>query len=283
MPKRIAVAIIHGIGRQTPDFAYEMVKELKEEFSKRIKKIDPSINDPSSLLVIKTICWAEVLEDPENELWEKFLARDIDQIGLREFVIHVLADAIAYQKAPTKKKYYKSIHDTIDDKLMEIVQETGDGDIPLCVISHSLGSVIVSNHFYDLQQGKRSTENLTKLKNPLAKGETLALFYTMGSPIALWSIGYDEFDSPIQIPANRIKSRYPSIGEWVNFYDRDDIIAYPLEHFYSREIVKDHQVNVGGLLSGWNPLSHLGYWKDKDVIKPIVDGLVHTWVEINKK
>ena len=110
------------------------------------------------------------------------------------------------------------------------------------MIAHSLGSVIASDHFYDLQQGKRKAE---LLENPLVKGETLTLFYTMGSPIALWSISYDEFDRPIEVPAKSIKERYPNTGEWINFHDKHDIIAYPLEPLYGSEFVKDQQANVG--------------------------------------
>jgi hypothetical protein len=279
--KKIGVGIIHGIGSQTKDFAEEMETELRDLFAKRLNKIDSSIEHPASLLVIKPIFWAEVLEGPEKKLWGKLHASDIGQNILRKFVIHAFADAIAYQKAPSKKKYYKQIQDTIDKQLLEMAKELRDGEAPLCVIAHSLGSVIASNHFYDLQQGKRSAEDLAHLEHPLARGETLTLFYTMGSPIALWSIGYDDFDSPLLVPTNAIKDRYPDMGEWKNFYDRDDIIGYPLEPLYSSKVVRDHQVNVGNLLTGWNPGSHIGYWVDKDVLKQIVSGLVQTWTEIN--
>ena len=40
--KKIAVAIIHGIGTQTDDFAIEMEEKLKKEFTKRLKRINPS-------------------------------------------------------------------------------------------------------------------------------------------------------------------------------------------------------------------------------------------------
>nr|WP_263323783.1 chemotaxis protein [Neobacillus sp. Marseille-Q6967] len=278
MTKKIAVAIIHGIGRQMDDFAMEMEEELKKHFAKSLIKLDSSISDPASQLVIKPICWAEIFEEPERILWGKFQARDLDYILLRETMIHVFADAIAYQKSSTQKNFYKKIHDKIDEKLKELADETGAGDAPLCVISHSLGTVIASNHFYDLQQGKRKNE---PLENPLMKGETLTLFFTMGSPISLWSISYDEFDSPVEVPAKAIKQRYPNLGKWINFYDRDDIIAYPLEPLYGGQSVKDEQVNAGGMITGWNPLSHGGYWTDKKVIKPIVNELVNTWKEIN--
>lgn len=283
MLKKIGVAIIHGIGRQTPDFALKTAEELKDLFAKRINEYDESIDDPASLLVVKRICWAGILEEPEEKLCKIIMESDLDKDRIRKFVIHAFADAISYQKASSTKNYYKKIHETIDQKLIEIVNETGDDETPLCVIAHSLGSVIAINHFHDLQNGKRSKEDLAKLDHPLAKGETLTLLYTMGSPIALWSIGYDEFDHPIQIPNNGFKKLYPDVGEWINFYDKDDIIAYPLGRVYGEGVVKDKQVNAGGLHSGWNLLSHVGYWKDKDVLKPIIDGLFNTWIKVNEK
>ena len=150
---------------------------------------------------------------------------------------------------------------------------TGSGESPLCVIAHSLGTVITSDHFYDLQQGKRKAD---QLENPLVKGDTLTFFYTMGSPIALWRIGYDEFDHRIEVPARRMKERYPNIGKWVNFYDKDDIIGYPLEPLYGSEFVSDQQVNVGGLLSRVKSFITQTLLKVVEVIQSIVDGFVST-------
>ena len=103
MTKKIAVAIIHGIGSQTDDFAKEMEEALKQQFAKSLKKMNISIADPTSQLVIKPICWSEIFEDPERKLWAKFRTRDLDYIGLRESMIRVFADAIAYQKSPSQK------------------------------------------------------------------------------------------------------------------------------------------------------------------------------------
>ncbi len=277
--RKIAVAIIHGIGTQDDNFAMEMEEKLKKHFIKRLRKIKPYIHAPESQIVIKPICWADTFAEPETILWEKFQLRKLDYMLLRSAMIHVLADAIAYQRSPSQKNFYKKIHARIDEKLNELACEIGDAEAPLCVIAHSLGTVIISDHFYDLQQGKRSAE---PLDNPLVKGETLTLFYTMGSPIALWSISYDEFDQPIEVPAKKMKEHYANIGEWINFYDKDDIIAYPLEPLYGSQYVKDYQAAVGGLLTGWNPLSHAKYWTSHSVIKPIVNGLIRTWLEINK-
>lgn len=279
MSKKIAVAIIHGIGTQTDDFALVMEEKLKKQFIKRLKKIQPSVTAPDAQLVIKPICWANIFEEPEQILWEKFQSSKLDYLQLRNAMIHVLADAIAYQRSPSQKNFYKKIHTKIDEKLFELSQEIEDEEAPLCIIAHSLGTVITSNHFYDLQQGKRMAD---PLENPLVRGETLTLFYTMGSPIALWSISYDEFDRPIEVPAKRIQERYPNTGEWINFYDKDDIVGYPLQPLYGSQYVKDRQSAVSGILTGWNPLSHNQYWTARQVINPIVDGLIRTWITINK-
>ena len=108
MTKKIAVAIIHGIGTQTDDFAKEMEEKLKQQFAKRLQKMNHSIAvDPTSQLVIKPICWAEIFEDPERTLMEQIPSKRYYYIGLRENMIHVFADVIAYQIHPPKKTFIK--------------------------------------------------------------------------------------------------------------------------------------------------------------------------------
>ncbi len=62
--------------------------------------------------------------------------------------------------------------------------------------------MITSNFVYDLQTEARrpiiSDEVRAQMTGaPLERGETLALLYTMGSPIGLWSLRYKEFGKPI--------------------------------------------------------------------------------------
>ena len=158
-------------------------------------------------------------------------------------------------------------------------------------MSHSLGTVIASNFFYDLQA--HSSERPLIAQNvlprlgdtPLTWGETLTLFYTMGSPIALWSLRYENFGRPIHVPSPKLRSHYPNLaGEWVNFYDKADIIGYPLKELnpdYSREVTSDCPVLAGGPFTFWNPLSHVEYFDDTDVLGPIAQGLVGVWRTIN--
>lgn len=99
---------------------------------------------------------------------------------------------------------------------------------------------------------------------PLERGETLTLFYTLGSPIAIWSLRYRDFGVPIRVPS-------PGLAR----------LHRGLNGAYRRAVKADRGVNAGGLLSAWNPASHLGYWTDNDVTKPIAGALARTWRTVN--
>ena len=50
--------------------------------------------------------------------------------------------------------------------------------------------------------------------------------------------------------ASKLAKHYARLtGEWINFYDRDDVIAYPLRSLnpaYKAVITDDREINVGG-------------------------------------
>ena len=203
-----------------------------------------------------------------------------------------LGDAVAYQITPGERRVYDQIHGKIAETLRELADAAGT-EAPLCVVAHSLGTLIGSNYFYDLQAehaGKpevvprtvRSRPNRT----PLERGETLAHFYTLGSPLALWALRYPDFGTPIAVPAPALARHHPGLdGEWVNFYDQDDLIAYPLRDLgpkYARAVAADVAVRLGGLLVSWNPLVHPWYWNDTRVIDPIAAALARTWRRMNE-
>ena len=116
---------------------------------------------------------------------------------------------------------------------------------------------------------------------PLERGETLTSFYTLGSPIALWMERYGDFSQPVQIPGK--SSADPVIAaaaEWINFYDADDVLAFPLKGLspsYDRAVDEDRSVSVGALLIGMSPVSHVAYWNDTAVIRPIANSLAWLW------
>lgn len=283
MSQKIAVLILHGAGTPEEDFADKLISLIRKGFRKKLsnKQID-------SELVFEPVYWNAIFAPEQVTLWDQLReSHKLDFGRLRRFVLEFLADAVAYQPTRIKDQNYDRIHALVAKSIQRLREKAGQ-HAPLCVISHSLGTIIASNYFYDLQNNKKNIGPETSWctsNNPMEQCQTLTLFYTMGSPMAMWSLRYIDFGSPISVPAPQVKEYYPKLrGEWLNFYDKDDILAFPLKGIndaYAKAVTKDVEVNAGGLLTSWNPLSHLKYDTDREVIQPIVDGLVRTWKAVN--
>jgi hypothetical protein len=288
MTQKLAVAVIHGIGKPDAHFADAMIAELRLRFAAAIGGRSPN---PGAELVAKPVLWAPVIQDKENELWQRLgNGASMDFIKLRRFMMDFAADAIAYQPTPHDRRIYDAVHRIVAQALRELAQEAGP-TAPLCVIAHSLGTVIASNYIYDLEVQARKrilskTVRSSMGKTPLDRGETLAALYTLGSPIALWSLRYADFGTPIAVPSPRLAKHHPGLkGEWINFYDQDDIIGYPLKNVnpaYRKAVAEDRAVNVGGLISSWNPVSHVDYWTDNSVTRPVAASLARIWMDVNR-
>ncbi|WP_164667926.1 chemotaxis protein [Virgibacillus doumboii] len=281
MSQKIAVLVLHGAGTPDRSFADKMIERISKRFVK-------ATGVERAELEFEPVFWSAVFEGEQEELWGNLQRdADLDFVRLRRFVIEFLSDAVAYQPTNTGGQNYDKVHTLVAKSIRKLKERAGH-KAPLCVISHSLGSVVASNYFYDLQFRRENigveTRKCTN-QTPIEQCETLALFYTLGSPMALWSMRYIDFGSPIAVPAPGVERLYPGIsGEWLNFYDKDDVLAYPLKGLndaYNRAVTKDVGVNAGGLLTSWNPLSHMKYDTDDAVIESIVYGLVNVWKVVN--
>ena len=58
-------------------------------------------------------------------------------------------------------------------------------------------------------------------------------------------------------------------SRWLNFWDKDDVIAFPLAFFYDDpdELVKDIHVNIGSCF----PCVHNAYWSSKKIVRIIAE------------
>lgn len=284
----VAVAIVHGIGDQPPDFAAKTIEQLR----KRTARLLGGDRDETGRFHFEPVYWAGKVQAKEDDLWERLQkAGKLGWDDLREFMVSFASDAIAYQPIPGRRDTYDDIHEVFAEALTKLA-ETAGPRAPLCVIAHSLGTVIASNFLYDLQRhsGRKklvSARVLAKTGDaPLAHGETLTLLFTLGCPIALWSLRYEHFGVPVDVPSPKLAQYYPHLsGEWVNFYDQADIIGYPLKELndeYRAAVRSDRPVRVGGLFTFWNPLSHMQYLKSRHVLEPMAQALVRVWREVNR-
>lgn len=280
MNQKIAVLILHGSGTPDRDFAEGLIEQVSNRFAKKVGSVE---------LEFEPVFWSAIFEGEQGRLWEKLKQDgDLDYPRLRRFVIEFLSDAIAYQPTNLGGQNYDRVHELVSESIEKLKDRAGH-DAPLCVIAHSLGSIVARNYFYELQSSQQiqigTSGHVGNI--PIGKMRTLTLFYTLGSPMALWSMRYIDFGSPVTVPVPEMEMHYQGLkGEWLNFYDKDDVLAYPLKGLndaYNRAVTEDVAVNAGGLLTSWNPLSHSKYDTNDQVINRIVDGLERTWRTINEK
>ncbi|HEY8059363.1 MAG TPA: hypothetical protein VID94_11450, partial [Acidimicrobiales bacterium] len=192
---------------------------------------------------------------------------------LRWAVSNFVGDIVAYQVTPNTRVVYDAVHAEVAKALGRLAERAPDA--PLFVVAHSLGSVIAADHFYDLSKGRR------RAATPLEGGRTLTGFYTLGSPIALWTQRDGDFARPPQIPARTSRDQVlATAAEWINFYDADDVLAFPLKGLseeWDKAVDEDRSVSVGAPIISMSPVSHVAYWNDTAVIRPIANSMAWLW------
>ena len=254
----LGVLIVHGMGAQEPDFADGFIAEMQGRLLR--SGIAPET------IAWRAGWWADTVKAREDELWNA-LSRDhtLRYESARRFVISHFGDALAYQRIPSQgMDVYRTIHARIREHLGALGDQMG-GDKPIVVLAHSLGSAIVSNYIWDEQ--KAPTPGMT----PIQRMETLAGLVTFGSNIPLFTLCLDEIVA-IQFPVPTLTGPLRAAARWLNFFDADDVLGYPLRPLsptYHDAVSADLQIDVGSPLRSWNPLSHEEYWTDNDFTAPV--------------
>jgi len=263
MSHPIAIAFIHGIGRTEPGYSAAIQRALTRRFARLVGRESP---DAARELVFEEVNWSAALQLREDRLWRRLLPDGpMRYKRLRRFLVDFAADAVAYQPAPSDRTAYDAVHREVAGRLARLAERAGP-KAPLCVIAHSLGTVIASNYLYDLMKQERSfmCPSVRAIINgtPMERGETFSLFYTLGSPIALWSLRFPRFGEPVRFPSSALAHHHPGlIPAWINVYDPDDVIGYPLQALnssYRAAVTEDIPEYAGTIFTSWNPHSQVG-------------------------
>lgn len=274
MACEVAVLVIHGMGNQPADFAAATEARLRQE-------VERSGAD-SARLCFQSVHWAPVIARGEDELWTRLELGQLRWGDLRRFVVHALGDAIAYRRTEqgAPREIYAEVHRLIHKSLQELRHSLRDADGPLVVIAHSLGSHMMSNFIWDAQHDRGYPEGPAfEDWSDFERMRTLTSFITFGCNIPLFTLAYLQKGdvTAIQFPPDSLDPSLKSVARWLNFYDSDDALGYPLKHLsdsYQDAVTEDIKINAGGLFGFWNPLSHTGYWSDADFIRPVAHVLV---------
>ena len=270
MDKSVAVIAIHGMGDTRSDFADELQSRLADRLG--AASFDKVHFD--------TVYYQDILQKHQNAMFRAMRRREIDYIKLRKFLLFGFSDAAGLERnAGEAGSPYEQAQRKILETLDSCASELGSVTRPVVFIAHSLGCHVLSNYIWDAQKtnasqgvwkgippAQNNTDRFRRLK-------TLRALFSSGCNIPIFLAGF---------PREQIKPVKTTTGgynfKWHNFYDQDDVLGWPLQPMspaYREAIYRDKEINADGgflgkLTRGWNPLSHNGYWADKDFLKPLV-------------
>lgn len=273
MAKDIAVIAIHGMGDTKRNFDRRLKSEMRDRLgSSRWARV-----------AWTKVFYQSVLQANQKRVMDDAIAQaDIDWLKLRRFILYGFSDAAAMESRPFKKNsVYQQIQQIILDTLNDALATLGDPKKPVVFIAHSLGCQVISNYIWDAQQSNVEAGIFRDdLPNPIGKTspedkfrrlKTLRSLFTSGCNIPIFVAG---------LPKDKIKPVIVNARgwgfRWQNYYDPDDVLGWPLHPLspaYKAAVAIDKDINVGGPLNSWTPLSHSSYWKDDDFLDPVEDAL----------
>jgi hypothetical protein len=305
---KLHIAFVHGIGKNGPGFSADLAKGIAREFNRVLRKTLKTSEDYSGDLNFIEVVWDDILavnqarladifhkEFERRERAEKrhiflwgiaylgvtlafsvvfknpwlmaliffgaFIYAKSVMIKLRtDIAAEFINDIICYRENVARKM----ILDRVEERLRPLSQQPGVVNVNF--ISHSLGTVIASDFAWEAEKPGKFLDGNVKLNN----------FFTMGSPLPLFSL---QFSGPLMF--NKPLAIQDAAGRWVNIYDNDDPIAYPLKCLndaYDKTVLADKEVNVG-----WFGIAHVNYWKSDKVARIMAHKFALDWLRENGK
>lgn len=255
-------------------YADEYLAEIERRIGRKIVPIihDQEAHDPLGFL------------SPGRLL--RWFAR---RLRVREALLQVIPDLFYYVSADGEKVIRNRIFKNIGENIVRRHKLELDKGISLTIIGHSAGSIIAHDFLYHLF-GKTDKQMHEDIRNDQAVGEVVKLrelqqggrlrlrrLYTFGSPITAMlfrsnslvkCVMEDALMDPEDIGLREADNLAPATPRWVNFWDVDDYVSFPVAPFYKNEngIIEDKCIDRD---RDWSrdllPTSHLWYWQSQGV------------------
>jgi hypothetical protein len=264
---RIALLIVHGMGDTPPDFHEELIAPLRARLQHAWDRV-----------AWRPVYYQPILQRNERAIFEQ-MRPAVRWEGLRELMLFGFSDAasLEHKKEEDDKSYYRSQR-LILDAFDAIFEEAG-GPIPLVIAAESLGCQVISNYIWDAQQAPHAYAGVWRAppadpapgsaRDRFRRCLTLQRLLTTGCNIPVFVAGHRDI---VPIDRTRLGERF----RWVNLFDPDDVLGWPLRELSPgyRELVEDVEVNAsGGSLIGaiksLTPGSHTQYWRTGSVLDRI--------------
>lgn len=274
----VNVVVIHGIGalrERGSSYSWELQQNIRKHFG---------VDDPDALTFWE-VDWSDIGDALERQLIEEKqvipqnivpapwtplrhgLGEMLDKafgasVEFRRFLLTGVGDVLIYRTPRGEQE----IQTRLLEVILNIRTQLGATDPArpqyVSIIAHSLGSVVA----YDVaaQLGGHFRDRVA--------GLGLSHFFTMGSPLALFSLlAYRNPDETHYSERGVLLDRPDRSGEWLNFYDQQDVASFLLEKVYPPRpevtgrhyMIQDIRVQTGTFHA------HTHYWANDDVAREI--------------
>lgn len=272
--RKIGVIVIHGVDIQTGVSAGD-VSQLT--FSNSMwRRVAGKLGPAAANVVWREVIWSDIIRGRQQAYFNTIRDKTSADAA-REFVLSALSDAAAYRKtADGAASVYEQIHARIEVAMRSLEDQIGpDGQV--LILAHSLGGHIMSNYIYDLQQFRLRVAK-GRFASPLQNMRTVAGLMTFGCNIPIFLFAYPpQKVVPISYPGDALPQAAQMTTWWQNFYDKQDIMAYPMGSaapLYAQMVANRHlrdvPIHLGTpVSSGWDPLSHGSYWAGAELASPV--------------
>ncbi|GGE88287.1 hypothetical protein [Massilia psychrophila] len=279
----VILITVHGMGETPPDYASDLGRRLRARIGTRF----------NAGVDVRAVYYQDILKKNEQEVWRRVQhGSTVRYEELRKFLLFGFGDAAGLEnRKEDSGSAYELAQIEIAKTLLDAYAANG-ADTPLVLLSHSLGCHVLSSYIYDAQKARsglpvaagvwRDIDHWSRTLQGRALTESEKSFLACGSALGWITTGCNipifvaAHKAMTIIPISRPRPRF----KWLNLYDPDDVLGWPLQPLSEgyRLLVEDRVVNVGQgvvnlVVKSWNPLSHSGYWEDDEVLAPLASML----------
>lgn len=273
----VALITVHGMGETPPTYADGLMERLRGQ-----------LGAVAGEVVMRSVYYQKILQDNQYTVWDRTRQGSaVRYADLRKFVLFGFGDAAGLEN---RKEIPGSVYELAQGEIARTLLSAHAvrPGMPVVFVAQSLGGQVLSSYIYDAQKAAAGRpvgagiwrnidawaagalgRSLTASEKTFLAAGTCAALVTTGCNIPVFVAAHKEMHIiPIAPPT--------SLFKWINFYDPDDILGWPLQPLSGgyRALVEDRAINAGGgvanlLLRSWNPLAHNTYWDDDAVIAAI--------------
>ncbi|MEJ8562076.1 hypothetical protein QTO30_13165 [Yoonia sp. GPGPB17] len=259
----LGILTLHGMGDTKPTYA----DELFDEIADRLGPVH------AQRVATASVFYQDILQDNQSRYF-KAVKRRLRWDDLRQFILYGFSDAASLEsrKDGLNSPYFQA-QAKILDRLRTLYNALDGTDRRLIIVAQSLGGQVISNYLWDATRTGFARDGVWSVPQNFAspeeeafcRGRTTVRLLTTGCNIPIFVAGIDPVDIT---PIPQLSPDF----EWHNYYDKDDVLGWPLADLsasYAARVTKDHAINAG-LITGFTPLSHQNYWRDRDFLRPLI-------------